>query len=119
MLPSSATQRIGQRKRLIVQGHLTHFAPRAQVLMKDARTGKKVMFVPLLSSASNADNTDPAFITAVQSNSGRNDIVVQRMCALAPRLACALAVTTGLKLSESRTGSADSTMLKTVGQQPH
>ena len=47
--------------------------------MKDATTGKKVMFVPLLSSSSMADITDPGFITAVQSNGGRNDIVVQRM----------------------------------------
>ena len=52
----------------------------SQVLMKDAKTGKKVMFVPLLSSPSVADSTDPGFITAVQSNGGRNDIVVQRMC---------------------------------------
>lgn len=50
--------------------------------MKDARTGKKVMFVPLLLSADGSDSTDPGFITAVQSNGGRNDIVVQRMCAV-------------------------------------
>jgi len=50
-----------------------------QVLMKDAKTGKKVIFVPLLSSPSMADSTDPGFIAAVQSNGGRNDIVIQRM----------------------------------------
>ncbi len=58
--------------------------------MKDAKTGKKVMFVPLLSSPSMADSTDPGFISAVQSNGGRNDIIVQRMCAVAVlRQACA------------------------------
>ena len=62
-----------------------------QVLMKDAKTGKKVMLVPLLSSPSMADSTDPGFIAAVQSNGGRNDIVVQRMCALSSQRLALLA----------------------------
>ena len=48
--------------------------------MKDARTGKKVFFAPLFTSATVADSVDPGFITAVESNGGANDIVVQRMC---------------------------------------
>ena len=60
-----------------------------QVLMKDARTGKKVFFAPLFTSTTVADSVDPAFIAAVESNGGANDIIVQRMCGISHAAALA------------------------------
>ena len=54
--------------------------------MKDVRTGKKVFFVPRLAYAGGADDVDPAFITDVTSNSGKNDITVVRLCDSRPYL---------------------------------
>ena len=46
----------------------------APLVHRDARTGKKIFFVP--------PNGDAAIIAAVESNGGRNDVVVQQMWAL-------------------------------------
>ena len=49
--------------------------------MKDVRTGKYLMFVPQLPWAGGSDDVDPAFINAITSNGGANNITVVRMCA--------------------------------------
>ena len=54
--------------------------PSLQIIMKDVRTGKKIFVVPQLAWGGGQDDVDPAFLADVASNSGRNDIIVQRMC---------------------------------------
>lgn len=49
--------------------------------MKDVSSGKMLFFVPQLDWSGGKDDVDPAFLTDVAYNNGRNNIVVQRMCA--------------------------------------
>ena len=48
-----------------------------QILMKDVRTGKKLLFVPQLGWSGGVDDVDPQFIADVVSNG----ITVSRLCA--------------------------------------
>lgn len=49
--------------------------------MKDVSSGKMLFFVPQIGWSGGNDDVDPAFLTDVAFNNGRNNIVVQRMCA--------------------------------------
>lgn len=49
--------------------------------MKDVSSGKMLFFVPQIGWSGGNDDVDPAFLTDVANNNGRNNIVVQKMCA--------------------------------------